>query len=397
MLNTKKLFTLIVFVLLCQPGVFGQHAPKLFKKCLPSIVKISVMRFDGTSTEGTGFFVGEKTVVTCFHIVNNANTLEIKTSDGRKFTVDSIIASNQNTDLIKFTVVERSKSWLKLSNKLPEVGEDVYIIGNPDDYDFSISSGIVSAIRMKNSNQVIQNTAPSSPGNSGSPLLNKRGSVIGVMSYVKFNGQNLNFAATSLNAINIDNDNKIKQIKPTMSVISDHDLDSIVKVAEKLILAKDYNAALNSILPITKFADSYQSIKFVEMIGNCHFFLKDYLIAAQYFEELSKKLHEVKPKIAADVFTYAQTLVKLALCYFVLGNKEAAIKDIDITTEVCLHGLANDALRKELYIILIQQAYTAGAFYKYSAGNKFEACLSWEKAKEFGYKKDEYGLEGICK
>ena len=174
----------------------------------------------GTASQGTGFFIDEKTIVTCYHVAENVNTIQIETSVGKILTVDSVIAANHNTDLIKFTVKEKNKSWLKLSDKLPEVGESVFIIGNPDDLDFSISSGIVAGIRIKNAVQVIQNTAPCSHGNSGGPVLDKEGKVIGVMSYVKFDGQNLNFAATSLNVINMKNDHSIKHLTPVAATMT---------------------------------------------------------------------------------------------------------------------------------------------------------------------------------
>lgn len=361
------------------------------------MVKISVIYFDGTASEGTGFFIGEKTLVTCYHIVANANTMEIATSDGMKFSVDSVIASNQKTDIVKFTVKESNKTWLKLSDKLPEVGESVFIIGNPDDYDFSISNGIVSALRVKNSVQVIQNTAPCSPGNSGSPVLNKNGDVIGVMSYVKFVGQNLNFAATSLNVINIQNDNTIKQLKPISVSITGWEMDSIIDFANKSFQAGDYNTALNAILPVTKFADTSQSIQFTELIGNCHFFLRDYPKAAQYYEALIKTLHVIKRHKPGDVWTYAQALNKTAMCYYILGDKEGAIEEVAIAADVCKEGLAMDTLRKELYTLLIQQVYATDALFKYSLNQTFEACLSWKIAKQYGYKKDDYGFDGICK
>lgn len=392
-----RIFILILYFALISTFLHGQNIPRLYKKCIPSIVKISVLSYDGTSSEGTGFFIGEKTIVTCYHIAYNANTIQIETSEGNKFTVDSVIASNHNTDLIKFTVKEKNKTWLTLSEKLPEIGANVFIIGNPDDYDFSISNGIVSAIRFKNSSQVIQNTAPCSPGNSGSPVLDKKGKVIGVMSYVKFAGQNLNFAATSLNVINMQNDNTIKQLVPFAAMINSDEMDSIVNIAKQFYLSKDYKKTLNTILPVTKFADSSQSLKFTEMIANCYFFSEDYLKAVQYYELLTNKLQNTKNHTADDVVTYVQALLNTSVCYFILGNKNGAIDVLAKTAEICKEGLQMDTLRKQIYTLLIQQVYTTDATYKYSMDKIFEACLSWKIAKQYGYKKDEYGFDGICK
>ncbi|OFY93699.1 MAG: hypothetical protein A3K10_17155 [Bacteroidetes bacterium RIFCSPLOWO2_12_FULL_31_6] len=394
--DKMKKIILILCLIFSIAFVHGQNFPRLYKKSLPAVVKISTQNFDGTATKGTGFFIDEKTIVTCYHIADKVNTMQIESSNGQKFTVDSIIASNRKTDLIKFTVKEKNKTWFKLSDKLPKVGESVFIIGNPDDYDFSMSSGIVSSLRRKNSVQVIQNTAPCSPGNSGSPVLNKKGKVIGVMSYVMFVGQNLNFAATSLNVINMQNDSSIKQLTPIAAMISHREMDSIVDLAKLLFSKKDYTNALNTILPITKFADTTQSIEFTEMIANCHLFNEDYSKAVQYYELLIDKLHKIKHHTPDDVWIYADALNKTSLCYYILGDKNGAIDVIAKAADVCKDGLAMDTLRKEIYTLLIQQVYASDAMYKYSLNEIFEACLSWKIAKQYGYKKDDHGFDKIC-
>jgi len=394
-IKVKKIISIFI-IIFSATFLQGQNLPELYKKCLPSIVKISVLTYDGTALEGTGFFIGEQTIVTCYHVADNVNAIEIETSDGKKYTVDSIIACNQKTDLIKFTVKEKSKLWLKLSDKLPDVGENVFIIGNPDDYDFSVSNGIVSAVRMKNNVQVIQNTAPCSPGSSGSPVFNSQGNVIGVMSYVKFAGQNLNFAATSINVINMEDDKSIKHLSAVCATLTGYEMDSIVKLANKYFSAKDYKSALNAILPVTKFANGTQGLEFTELIGNCHFFLQDYAKAGKYYEHLIKGLYDKKQN-AQDAWTYAQTLEKLSICDFILGDKDGALEMLAKSADVCKAGIEADASRKQVYILLIQQIYTSDANCKYSMNKTSEACLSWKIAKQYGYSKDDYGFDGICK
>lgn len=394
---TKKILILTFVFAFSLTLSKGQNAARLYKKCLPSIVKISVLNIDGTASEGTGFFIGEKTIITCYHVVDNVNTIKIETRDRKKYTVDNVIASDHKADVIKFTVKESNTSWLKLSDKLPEIGESVFIIGNPDDYDFSISNGIVSAIRMKNNVQIIQNTAASSQGSSGSPLLDKKGNVIGVMSYIKYIGQSLNFATSSLHIIKFENDNTITQLKPITATITEREMDSIIVSANQAYTTKDYNKALNAILPITKFADSAQAIQFTEIIGNCHLFLSDYTKAAQYYDVLIKNLQAIKKHTPEHVCKYAETLFKISTCYYILGNKEEAIKILAKTADVCKEGLDNDPIRKAIYTTLIQNVYSSDAAFKYSLNKTFEACLSWRLAKQYGYPKNDYDLDSICK
>ncbi len=374
----------------------GQNIPRLYKKATPSIVKISTLDNSGLASSGTGFFIDEKTIITCYHVVDNISKIDISTIDNKHFTVDSVITSNKQADLIKFTVKEKNKTWLILSNKLPLVGETVFIIGNPNDFDFSISNGLVSAIRQKNNEQVIQTNAAASPGSSGGPLLDKNGKVIGIMSYVKFAGQNLNFAATSLNAKNLINDKTITKLTSFPKYLNQSQLDSIIDLADSFIKTRQYKKALEVILPVTQIANSSQSFSMIEQIANCYFFDKDYSKAVQYFELLIDKLHQIKPRTNQMVWVYAQALHKSAICHYTLGDKEGAIDILVKAEEVSKAGFENDSDRKDFYQLQMQQVYSTDALYKYSLDRKFEACLSWKKAKIFGYKTDDYNFNKIC-
>jgi tetratricopeptide (TPR) repeat protein len=82
-----------------------------------------------------------------------------------------------------------------LANQLPEEGEKIFVIGNPLKLEGSVSDGIVSAVReLPNIGKIIQITAPISHGNSGSPVFNLKGEVVGVVTIKVTNGQNINLA-----------------------------------------------------------------------------------------------------------------------------------------------------------------------------------------------------------
>ena len=84
---------------------------------------------------------------------------------------------------------------LNLTTSLPDEGESIFLIGNPLRLEGSVSDGIVSAIReVPDLGRIIQVTAPVSHGNSGSPLFNMRGQVIGIVTVKVTNGQNINLA-----------------------------------------------------------------------------------------------------------------------------------------------------------------------------------------------------------
>ena len=107
------------------------------------------------------------------------------------------LAVDDEADLALLRVdlpADRSKP-LPLTNSLPDEGEQIFLIGNPLRLEGSVSDGIVSAIReVPDLGRIIQVTAPVSHGNSGSPLFNMRGQVIGIGTVKVTNGQNINLA-----------------------------------------------------------------------------------------------------------------------------------------------------------------------------------------------------------
>lgn len=85
----------------------------------------------------------------------------------------------------------------ELSDSNIKIGSSVYAIGSPLGLNNSISDGIVSAIRQKNSVPLIQTTAPISPGNSGGGLFDNNGNLVGITSFKLKEGEYLNFAIKS--------------------------------------------------------------------------------------------------------------------------------------------------------------------------------------------------------
>ena len=77
---------------------------------------------------------------------------------------------------------------------LPAVGAPVVAVGNPQGLSRTVSTGIVSAVRLMDGRQMVQISAPISPGSSGGPVLNDRGEVVAIATSYLAEGQNLNFA-----------------------------------------------------------------------------------------------------------------------------------------------------------------------------------------------------------
>ena len=188
-------FLLISF----SPALAQADLPALIKKVEPSIVVIFNYDREGTIRgQGTGFFINKSgDVVTNYHVLQGASRSEIKFLDGESYPIKGIIAEDQEGDLIRISVdiPQEKVTPLPISAVIPQVGEKVLVIGTPLGLDQTVSDGIVSAIReIPEFGKIVQMTAPISPGSSGSPVLNMKGEVIGVATFLMLAGQNLNFA-----------------------------------------------------------------------------------------------------------------------------------------------------------------------------------------------------------
>ena len=149
--------------------------------------------------KSTGFVVGKDLIATTYHSIAGikAGSVELIEPD-RKHAINSIAAVDESHDLAILSVSGLDAPLLECgdSSKV-NIGDTIYVAGNPLKYRNTFSLGIVSGFEPSSlhvKNQVLQITAPVSPGSSGSPALNKHGEVVGVMSSVDVDGQNLNFA-----------------------------------------------------------------------------------------------------------------------------------------------------------------------------------------------------------
>src|SRR6266542_2146239 len=181
--------------------VFSQEdLPNLVRRVKPAVVAIMTYDAKGEAlTTGSGFFIRPGQVVTNMHVMRGSCRSEVKTLDGKGkiFAVAGTLAVDEEGDLALLSVAtppERPRSN-ELASGLPDEGEKIFVIGNPLKLEGSVSDGIVSAVReVPGVGKIIQITAPISHGNSGSPIFNLKGQVIGVVTVKVTNGQNINLA-----------------------------------------------------------------------------------------------------------------------------------------------------------------------------------------------------------
>jgi S1-C subfamily serine protease len=133
-------------------------------------------------------------VITNFHVVQNAQAVEVGLKDGRKLPADPV-ALDPQLDLAVLHIDAKNLPSLRLgdSSKL-QVGDFVVAIGNPFNLGQTVTSGIISAkdrpLGQGDSRRFLQTDAPINPGNSGGPLIDLHGEVIGINSALFSPSQN---------------------------------------------------------------------------------------------------------------------------------------------------------------------------------------------------------------
>lgn len=183
---------------------------ELFKRLAPAVVTIVMMDEAGREIAGgTGFVIDASgTTVTNHHVIDEGSKINVKFMEGAVYEDITMLADDPANDLALLRLtLGKPKSGkppsfeaLKLGNSdSVVVGERAISIGNPLGLDHTLTDGLVSARRMIEGRPWIQMSVPVSPGNSGGPLFNMRGEVIGVTTAqigmgLMGRGQNLNIA-----------------------------------------------------------------------------------------------------------------------------------------------------------------------------------------------------------
>jgi len=169
--------------------------------------------------QGTGFLIHEQGyVITNAHVLSRGTKLSIQDHEQNNFET-SFIGYHSDFD-IALLKIEGDFEKLELDNSNQvQIGEKVIAIGNPLGLQFSVSEGIVSGIHRIGINSVkayIQTDAALNPGNSGGPLINKQGKVIGINNFKISGGESLGFALESNYIKDIVNEISQQELNQTL-------------------------------------------------------------------------------------------------------------------------------------------------------------------------------------
>lgn len=183
-MRAVKLVLFIVIFCSHVPANGQQSSPLtaagVFQKVRSSIV-IILGSSANQSVQGSGFIIGPNRIITNHHVVNGLDRTTVVFADGGRTTVSGLLLDSPDEDFSVLEAQTGSRKPLVLGDELSlREGDPVVAIGAPRGLELTISNGIVSGFRTIGSRLLIQNTAPTSPGSSGGPLLDMRGRVVGI-------------------------------------------------------------------------------------------------------------------------------------------------------------------------------------------------------------------------
>lgn len=182
----KFLTTIITAIMLCMPAT-AQYYDKdelininVYEKISPAIVSVVAQLSDGVS-EGTGCIITtDGQILTGWHVVEGAKTIDVTTSNGQTYKAKLMAKMKDSRDLalLKIDPEETLPTVSFGDSEEVKVGQKVLSIGNPFGFSNTLTQGIISRIDyVKNR---FQTDAAINPGCSGGPILNSTGEVIGI-------------------------------------------------------------------------------------------------------------------------------------------------------------------------------------------------------------------------
>jgi S1-C subfamily serine protease len=240
----------------------------VYKRALPSVVNITSTTmvsdfFYGAvpqQGQGSGFILNkEGLILTNNHVIDNAQKIEVTLSDKHQYKA-ALVTADKGHDLalLKIDAPNLVPATLAETSTGLTVGQQVYAIGNPFGLSGTMTRGIISAIRSVRGPEgnpiedAIQTDASVNPGNSGGPLLNSRGEVIGITTMIAQNGAEQSAGIGFAIPINtakavLDDFAKYGRIRrPTLDIQT---LTIGPDVAEQIGLPVDYGVLIERVLP----------------------------------------------------------------------------------------------------------------------------------------------------
>jgi len=397
-MGKKNLVLILCSVFLFDTLNAQMNIKTIIKKVRPTTVLVKAYKLKGVSI-GSGFFISQNRIVSNRHVFEGAFDAIARLTNGEECKVLKVVAESKQHDLICVEIEKPKTSIIPLilEPKLPEVGDHVVVVGNPEGFEATVSEGIVSAIREIEipfyGGVVIQITAPISPGSSGGPVVNMEGEVIGVASMTFVGGQNLNFVIPSENILLLDYD--VEKPLPLFFLSELEDslkkksmVQSIFEIGQKLV-ASSPEVALEYFMKLEQICEDpiYTALAIGE-VAFCYFSLQQYTKVESVAINNIPKLDKLSNLYGYDYNTRGTIVDMKKLLYFLSGHScyFLALQEHDINRKKERLINAKEALIKAIEVsrdsdLLPSTHYLLGQIYlelgeRDLAFNEYQILLS---------------------
>lgn len=181
--------------------------------CLPASASIgfdaetvyaSVFVISAGNRLGSGFAIGENCVITNVHVVEESGSITVRAYDGTQYRAE-IFCQDASLDIAVLAVSGASFTPLPCADiNEAKIGDDIYTIGAPNSLSYTLTKGVISTkSRQVQGNDYIQIDAPINEGNSGGPLLNEQGSVLGINTLKASDSEGIGFSIPIAKALDL--------------------------------------------------------------------------------------------------------------------------------------------------------------------------------------------------
>jgi len=190
--SQKKIISIGTFVIVLLLFLFSPACATGFDA---EKVSKSVFVIRTIESEGSGFAIGKNCIITNEHVVGNESEVLIKTHDDA-FYFGDVVKKDSTIDLAVILVKNADFPVLRVaSDSSIKVGMDVYAMGSPRGFEYTITKGILSSKDREVEGQLyLQTDTPINSGNSGGPLINDKGNVIGVNTWKLADTEGMGFS-----------------------------------------------------------------------------------------------------------------------------------------------------------------------------------------------------------
>lgn len=215
-------------------------------KMADSFGDININKSAEEQWSGTGFAINDGYIATNYHVVENAKSIKIRGIKGElKEYHASVVSTDKLNDLAIIKITDNSFSGFgtipyRIKTSISEVGENVFVLGYPlittMGDEIKLTTGVISAkTGFKGDVSLYQISAPIQPGNSGGPLFDNNGNIVGIVSSKHREAENVNYAIKTSYLYNLIETTSSTKLLPTHNAVSEMTLSNKVKSLKNFV------------------------------------------------------------------------------------------------------------------------------------------------------------------